>query len=431
MKHRALAAIAAVAVAPSAYAAGLDRSNQNVLSIFDDSNTLSFSIATVNPDVTGTDALGASYDVGRSYEQMALTYTLDVSDKLTFGFIADQPYGVDVFYGASPAASFLGGTGADLSSEAYSFVGKYQINPRVSVFGGLKAQTVRATVTLNGLAYRNAIPVAGVTQGFNATLPAAAPPLEASTLGAALTPTNPNNAAAVTAIETTYGAGTTAALGGQVAGLQTAFDADNGYTFNMDSKTEYGWLIGAAYEIPDIALRFAVTYHAEIEYTATTNEQVLGNTVPGTVTYVVPQALNFDFQTGIAKDTLLLASYRWSEYEASDLVPAGLGSDLVNLDNGQRFTIGVGRRFSDTLSGSVILSYEPEGDDDLVSPLGPTNGLVGLTIGGRYAKDNLVVSGGVNYSWLGDAQAEVAGQPVATFEGNSSLALGLKVAFTF
>lgn len=415
MKTRAFAAVAVVAAAPSAYAAGLDRSNQNILSIFDDSNTLSFSIATVNPDVTGTDAAGASYDVGRTYEQTSLTYTLDVSDKFTVGFIADQPYGADVLYGADPAASTLGGTAADLSSESYNLVGKYQINPRVSVFGGLKAQTVRASVNLNGLAYRNAIPTAAV---------AGAAGVDATTLGAALL-------GDPTAVAALGGAATVGALGASVAAQQTAFDADNGYSFTLDASTEYGWLVGAAYEIPDIALRFAVTYHAEIEHTGTTNEQILGNTVSSTATYVTPQALNFDFQTGIAQDTLLLASYRWSEYEATDLVPTGLGSDLVNLDNGQRFTIGVGRRFSDTFSGSVIVSYEPKGDDDLVSPLGPTNGLVGLSIGGRYAKDNLVVSGGVNYSILGDARPEVGGQPVATFEDNSSLAIGFKVAVTF
>ncbi len=415
MKYCAIAALVAVASAPSAYAAGLDRSNQSILSIFDDDMTLSFSIASVNPNVTGTDAFGASYDVGRTYEQTTLTFTQDLSDKLTFGFIADQPYGADVFYGTDPAASTLGGTGADLSSEAYSFIGKYKFNDRVSVYGGVKAQTVRASVTLNGVAYAQAIPVAAVARANG---------VDSTTLGAALL-------GDPTAVAALGGAATVGALGAAVGAQQAAFSAGGGYDFNMDAETEYGWLIGAAYEIPDIALRLAVTYHSEIEYTANTNEQIFGASIASTVDYVTPEAINIDFQTGIATDTLLLASYRWAANEDVNLVPTALGSDLVNLDNGQRFTLGVGRRFSDALSGSVTLSYEPTGDDDLVSPLGPTDGLYGLTIGGRYTNGNMVVSGGINYSWLGDARPEVGGQPVATFEGNSSVALGLQVKFTF
>lgn len=415
MKIRVLAASAVLLSTTSAYAAGLDRSFQSVSSIFADDNTASLSFGYVQPDVTGTDAFGASYDVGKSYSQTTLSFTKDITDRFTLGFIADQPYGADVFYGTDPAASTLGGTGADLSSEAYNLVGKYQITPRFSVIGGIKAQNVRAKVNLNGQAYRNAIPTAAVAEAAG---------VDSTTLGAALL-------GDPTAIAALGGLATVGTLGAQVTTLQSAFDADNGYAFNMGTETEYGWIVGAAYEIPEIALRAAITYHSEIEYTASTNEQLLGNSFAGTVDYVTPQALNIDFQTGIAKDTLLTASYRWTEFEAVDVIPVGLRQDLVNLDDGHRFTLGVARRFSDEFSGSLTLSYEPKGDDDLVSPLGPTDGLVGISIGGRYTKDNLIISGGINYSVLGDARPEVGGQPVASFTDNSSLAVGFKVEMTF
>lgn len=414
MKIRIISAAALLLSSTSAYASGLDRSFQSVLPIFNADNTLSFSLAHVNPNVTGTDALGASYDVGESYESATLSFTKDFGENFTLAFIADQPFGADVLYGTDPATSTLGGTGADLSSEAYSLVAKYRFNDRISVFGGLKAQTVRASVNLNGQAYRNAIPVAAVAGAAN---------VDATTLGAALQ----GNAAAIAALG---GLATVGALGAQVAAQQAAFDADSGYSFDMGGETEFGWIAGAAYEIPDIALRVALTYHSEIDYTANTNEQILGNSVPGTVEYNTPESFNLDFQTGIAKDTLLLASYRWTEFDTVDVVPLGLGTDLVNIDNGDRFTLGVGRRFNESLSGSVTLSYEPEGDD-LVSPLGPTNGLFGISVAGRYEKDNMVISGGINYSWLGDAQAEVGGQPVANFEDSSSVAVGFKIDFTF
>ena len=415
MKTRALAVTALLLSSTSVFAAGLDRSFQNTSAIFADDNTASFTFSHVAPDVTGTDALGASYDVGRSYEQTALSFTKSITDDFSLTFITDQPYGADVFYNADPATSTLGGTGADLSSEAYKLIGKYQFTPRFSLYGGVQAQTVRASVNLNGQAYRQAIPTAAVAQAVG---------VDSTTLGAALAG-DPTSIAALGG--STVVDGLRLAVGAQ----QNNFDTDNGYSYTQDSETEFGWIVGAAYEIPEIALRLAVTYHAAIEYTATTTEQILGNPVPGTVDYETPQAVNIDFQTGIAQDTLLLASYRWTEFDAVDLVPTGLQSDLVNLDDGHRYTLGIGRRFNDNFSGSVTLSYEPEGDDDLVSPLGPTDGLFGISVGGRYTKDNMTISGGVNYSWLGDARPEVGGQPVATFEDNTSLAVGFKIDFTF
>lgn len=349
MRTRALAAAALLLSTTTLHAAGLDRSFQNTSWIFADDGTASFTFSHVNPDVTGTDAFGARYDVGESYEQTQFTYTHGLTEDVTIGVHVDQPFGADVFYNAAPAASTLGGTGADLSSEALTVLGKYQITPRISVFGGAKIQRVRASVDLNGVAYRNAIPTAGVVGAFNAVLPTGAPALSTALLGAALQ----GDVTAATTIDTTYGGGTTATLGGQVAGLQGAFDADNGYSFSMDADTQVGYLVGAAYEIPDIALRAALTYHAEIDHTASTQEQILGNAVGGTVDYVTPQSVNFDFQTGIAADTLLLFSYRWTDFSAVDVVPLGLGSDLVNLDDGHRYTLGVGRRFTDNFSGSV------------------------------------------------------------------------------
>ena len=77
------------------------------------------------------------------------------------------------------------------------------------------------------------------------------------------------------------------------------------------------------------------------------------------------------------------------------------------------------------------MALQFQGDDDLVSPLGPTDGQFGITIGGRYSKDNVNISGGINYTKLGDARAEVAGQPQATFSSSSALSAGLRVEILF
>lgn len=411
-KYLALAAFGLSAA--SAHAGGLDRSGQSVASIFNNTGaTLSFGATA--PKVTGTDDLGNSYDVGQGYSSISASYTRKLTDQFTIGVIFDQPFGADVRYNNAPSASMLGGTGADLSSEALSFVAKYKVTDRFSVFGGLKAQNVRADVDLNGLAYQSAISVSAVASGAG---------VDSTTLGAALLG-DPN---AVTALG---GLANVAALGAQVTSLSTAFGATGGYSFNMDTDTSPGGLIGVAYEIPDIALRFAATYHFEMDHTSDTTENLFGMTVNSTVDYKTPQSLNLEFQTGIAADTLLTASYRWTDFSEVDVVPTLLGSDLVNLDDSHRFTIGVARRFNENFVGLINLQYEKESNDDLVSPLGPTNGQIGITIGGRYSKDNVNISGGINYTKLGDAQAEVGGQAQASFTGNSALSAGLRIEVKF
>lgn len=426
MKNMFVGASVLALTTGSAFAAGLDRSGQSVSAIFaaDGSTALTFGL--VMPSVTGKDAGGSSYDIGKRYSQTGLTFTKSVNDRFNWAFIADKPYGVDVDYNADPLTSALGGTKADLNSKALTVVGRYKITDRISVFGGIGAQSIDAEVSLNGQSYAGAIATAGVA--------ATVPGLDSALLGAALG----GDIAAATAIDTTYGAGTTAALGGAVAGAVGGFNATGGYNFRMEESTKPNYLIGAAYEIPDIALRIAGTYRFETKHKATISEDLLGTTFDGTtpgyddeIDYVSPQSFNLEMQTGIAPGTLVTASYRWTEFSAVDIVPSRLGSDLVNLGDAHRYTLGVAKRFNDRFSGSVTLSYEPTTGDDTVSPLGPTDGLKGISFGGQFTDGPIKISGGINYSWLGDADAGVAGIKAAEFRDNHAVGIGFKAEMTF
>ncbi len=463
MKHFASASAALMLSTSLVSAAGLDRSGQSVGAIFADDNTVSLSFGVVQPNVVGSDDAGNDYDVGESYRQLGFSYTQYINDQFNVSLIFDQPYGANVEYGTTPSTSALGGTGADLSSESLGIVGRFQFSDRFSVYGGVKMERVRAEVDLNGTAYANAI-VTG-----SSVAPTAAGNFNGQIAGTGLPSLGAGDAEDIIAGDqdainnfiATYGAalgiqgaGITPAIfaglpapqqqaiiqqGGQggVEALQGAVDtgranffAGGGYSFEMEDSTEPVFLVGAAYEIPDIALRVALTYHFETEHSADTKETILGQTIKGSVDYVTPQSVNLDFQTGIAEGTLLTASYRWTEFSAVDVVPDFLGSDLVNLEDGERYTIGIARRFNENFAASATFLYEPEGDD-LVSPLGPTNGLRGLTLGAQYNKDNVKLSAGINYSELGDARANVGGEGVADFEGSSSLGFGFNASFTF
>ncbi len=205
------------------------------------------------------------------------------------------------------------------------------------------------------------------------------------------------------------------------------------YTLTMESSGDIGYLVGAAYEIPDIALRVAVTYNSAIETTLTGTETITG-ALPLEVT--LPQSVNLDFQTGIAADTLLFGSVRWAESTAFDMMPpffasSNGGDSLLDYDNDVfTYTIGVGRKFSDAFSGSIALSYEAATATPAApsSNLSPTDGYLSVQVGGKYTMGNMNISGGVRIVKVGDAVTSGIG---STFADNTAVGVGMKVGYSF
>ncbi|SMX50842.1 outer membrane protein transport protein [Maliponia aquimaris] len=409
-----------------AQADGLDRSGQSVSSIFAADGTVTTTFGLVMPNVTGKDLAGNSYDAGKDYSVSSLSFTNALNDRFNYSVILDQPYGADVFYDNDPLTTALGGTLADVDSTALTFVGRYKINDRFSVFGGIGVERIDANVALNGQAYAAAISTAAVASRV--------PGLDSALLGKALR----GDLAAAGAIDGAYGAGTTAALGARVRTAVAGFNATDGYSFRMEDSTKPTYLIGAAYEIPDIALRIAGTYRFETKHSAKISESLLGTdydgSTPGydnTIDFVTPRSFNLDFQTGIAAGTLLTASYRWSEFSQVNITPTVLGRDLVTIEDGHRYTLGVARQFNDQFSASLTYIFEPEDGEQIVSPLAPTDGVKGISLGGRYKTDRWNVSGGLSYLMVTDAYPGVADRKVARFTDNSIVAIGFKAEMSF
>jgi long-chain fatty acid transport protein len=355
-------------------AVGLDRSNQDIGVIFEEGGAnggfAELSFGFVTPSLTGTDVLGnTTGNVGAEFTSLGLAIKMQVNESLSFGLIMDQPYGVDVAYEGSPAATMLGGTAALLESRAITAIARYQINDNFSAHVGLRTQQLNANITFGGLAY---------------------------------------------------------------GGL-------NGYNVVMENGNGNGWLAGVAYERPDIALRVALTYNSGIDNEFDTTESVGGTTVAvGTTTVTSPEAWNLDFQTGIAANTLIFGSIRHAMYSQTLVSPAFFagatgGGSITDIDDGTSYNIGVGRRFSDAFSASVSIGFEAESDDNLVSPLSPTNGTMSIGLGGQYTMGDIVLSGGIRYSMLGDAFAETGTPDAAraSFDDSSALAIGFSVGYNF
>lgn len=203
------------------------------------------------------------------------------------------------------------------------------------------------------------------------------------------------------------------------------------YTMDTSTETDFGYVLGVAWEKPEIAARVALTYSSAITHAFDANENVVP--VPTAFETEIPQSVNLEFQTGIAADTLLFGSIRWVDWTAFDISPVGyvggFGSPLVKYDNDViTYTLGLGRKFNETWSGAVILGYEKH-EGTTTGNLGPHDGMKSIALAATYTKDNIKVTGGLRYVDIGDATTN---PPVSgAFSGNSGWGAGLRVGFSF
>ena len=230
----------------------------------------------------------------------------------------------------------------------------------------------------------------------------------------------------------------------------TAFGPLAGYTFEGDEDWGVGGVVGVAYEQPARALRLILTYSSEITFDLDSTEDfpapLAAFSGDSTTEVVLPQSLNLDFQTGVAKGTLLFGQIRWVNWDGFEVRPEGLDTvtglageaqPLAFKDyNVTHFKIGVGRQFTPTWAGAVQFNYTPD-EDNLGGVLDVVDGNKGLAATGTYTAPNgLKVTGGAQYIWFGDSNiqsgVDAAGDPAgAEFTDNSGLALLLKVAYNF
>ena len=194
-------------------------------------------------------------------------------------------------------------------------------------------------------------------------------------------------------------------------------------SLDASSDWSYGYVVGAAYEIPEIALRVALTYNSEIAADMSGTE----NGAATAFKLTLPESINLEFQSGIAADTLLTASVRYVGWNGFNVATAG--NTYVNFtEDTYTYSLGLGRRLSENFSASATLGYEAPGDSPSNTPLAPTTGQTTLTLGGQYALDNMTISGGITVGRLGD-QSILGG--AQSFSGSTIVGAGLRVGFDF
>lgn len=206
------------------------------------------------------------------------------------------------------------------------------------------------------------------------------------------------------------------------------------YDMSTETATDYGYLLGVAWERPEIAARVALTYHSSISHDLQSTENFGGGPIVNEFETITPQSINLEFQTGIAEDTLLFGNVRWAEWTEFNITPPAYGTvinqALVDYSNDViTYNLGLGRRFTDTWSGAVTLGYEKT-HGDYVGNLGPTDGYKSIGLAASYTKDALKVTFGVEYADIGTAHTQI-GPYTTTFADNSAIGAGVRIGYSY
>ena len=236
-----------------------------------------------------------------------------------------------------------------------------------------------------------------------------------------------------------------------------AYSVANGYTTNIITDQDYGWIAGMAYSKPEIALKAALTYRSEIEHNSQAAELYpfaqrvgLSPNKVDTIEINTPKSVNFDFQTGINPTTLATAKVRWVPWSDFAITPslyndvsqvlatlpagAGIpaeGLDLVSYDKDQwQVELGLAKRLAPKFAVSGTVGWD-SGAGNPVTSLGPIEGYYSVGLGGKYdITENWAVSAGGKYLWFGDAEGQIPSKTVVSdFDDNDGFALGVKVSY--
>lgn len=446
LKHLSTAMILATLPATGVFAAALDRSGQSISAFLQPGNYFEAGISVLDPTVKGQEA-GTSAttrkigDMGDDYYFPSAALKLQLTDKFSFGLLYDQPFGADAKYTgdnvfvASPNDRVLSSLPVTTSSIGGATTGNTSVevdSQNISMIFGFQP-----------------------TQNFNI-----------------------------------YGGGVYQTIKGNVHLRGSVYSVFNGYDATIKEDGAVGWLAGAAYQIPEIALKASITYRSEVDHKFNASENLslasplatalpglagqlpsLGltpqqiaaigqavtgfagaNSAEGQTKITTPQSVNLDFQTGIMANTVAFANVRWVNWKDFSITPYKFGKaaeavgPLVNRPNGfslveyadDQWSVnaGVGRKLSEQWAGNVSVGWD-SGAGNPVTTLGPTEGYWNVGLGLQYSPTPATfIAGGVKYFWLGDAKAQTGAQAggndyVAKFEDNNAIAYGLKIGYKF
>ncbi|PZR00953.1 MAG: hypothetical protein DI533_03160 [Cereibacter sphaeroides] len=207
------------------------------------------------------------------------------------------------------------------------------------------------------------------------------------------------------------------------------------YSVVGDEDGAFGYVLGVAWEKPEIAARVSLTYNSKIDYDLDTVETSVFGTVNSKTAVNTPQSVNLEFQSGVAANTLVFGSIRWVEWSDFVIAPPSYsrlsgGVPLVYYnDDTWTYTLGVGYQFNETWSGAISYSHDTSIGGYMLN-LGPVDGYDSIGLAVSYTRGQMKFTGAVRYYALGDTQTQI-GPYTNTFDGNDAIGIGFRVGYTF
>ena len=394
-------------------AAAIDQSGQSLLPFLEVGHYFEASITAADPEVSGrtlgtrSDLINSGVDdystdnISQSFQYYSAALKLQLKPQLSFGILYDQPFGSDLEYPVKRNASF--------SDPVLSQQGT-QIN----------VDSQNLSLILGYQSFKN----------FNL-----------------------------------YAGPAFQTIKGHVSLRGLVYADFNGYNAIFKQDAAVGWLAGFAYQVPDMALKAALTYHSKIDHKINVSENVLGTPlllVDESKTKIsTPQSINLDFQTSITVSTLLYSNIRWVNWKdfvirpvqfgalsqlATTTMSSGTYTGGFNLDDYQKnqwsATVGVAKQWTPLWSGAFDLGWD-SGTGDPASIFNPTKGYWGVGLALKYNPEpDYFISGGVKYFWLGDVTTQNGtydlplpvlseASKVGEFRENHAIGYGLKIGYHF
>lgn len=464
--------LASLGISGMAFGAGLDRSGQDVGAFLQDGTYAEAVYTYIDADVSGHDnatAAAASteeaYIKGKATGDMAPAYDFfrygvkaDINDMFSVGVLYDEPFGASVLHkgdsnfvaqgGDVAVAALTGGRVPNLVA-AQGALGQFQAE-----IGRLRQAIVAAqaanqdTTALQAQLARVGVQATQLGAAVNVATQAQAQKDQGTSVDI-----HTNNITALVGVKLgeskniqLYGGGAAQRLTGEVHLRGTAYQAASGYDAKISPNQAYGWVVGAAYAKPEIALKAALTYRSKIDHQSRISEvfAALGQAGVSTQDFQValPESYNLDFQTGVSPTMLLTAKARYVPWRDFAIEPPTYAAVTARANGGEPLPIvnygkdqwsaevGLAKKLSDALVVSGNVGWD-SGTGNPSTTLGPINGYYSAGLGARYSLTPAwSISAGAKYLKFGNATANLpTGMTAAKFDNNDGYIAGVKLTY--
>ena len=228
--------------------------------------------------------------------------------------------------------------------------------------------------------------------------------------------------------------------------------------FSLTRKSATAGMYGVTYSKPEIALRvellmqpaskisapttFAASDYAKFLIQNPTN--INPDPAPGcgvndytatlNTTMSAPRMATLNLQSGVAKDTLVYGSIHrvnWSSAQINADTGCVATKAASAFWDTTTYTIGAARKLSESLALTASFAKETGGNTTTTSLFTVNNGYKAFNLGARYKIGKVTISGGYNYTQLGDITVTDGTNNYAIYTNNKVSALGVKVGIAF